>query len=98
MIGKSMSDYLQGESARVHDPDFVTVFSSRGRALARKVNWKIVTTNPPFDESKFALYDLASDPGETTDLREEEPEIFAELLEIWRRKRVEYGYIVPLDL
>lgn len=98
MVGESMTAFLGGESAQVHDDDYVTVLLHRGQAMARKGNWKIVTTFAPFDESKFELYDLASDPGETVNLRTEEPEIFAELLGLWRVKRREYGYVLPQDL
>jgi len=98
MVGESMSAFLRGRSGRIHDDDYVTVLAHRGQGLVRKGQWKIVTTFAPFDESKFQLYDLQSDPGETVDLRTEEPEIFAELLGYWRKKRVEYGYILPQDL
>ncbi len=98
MVGESMAAFLDGRSAQVHDDDYVTVLAHRGQGLVRKGRWKIVTTFAPFDESKFQLYDLQTDPGETLDLRAEEPEIFAELLGLWRKKRVEYGYILPQDL
>jgi arylsulfatase len=98
MVGESMAGFLGGQSDRIHDDSYVTVLAHRGQAMARRGRWKIVTTFAPFDESKFQLYDLQSDPGETVDLRSEEPEIFAELLGIWRKKRIEYGYILPQDL
>ena len=98
MVGESMVDFLGGRSDRIHDDNYVTVLLHRGQAMVRKGDWKIVTTFAPFDESKFQLYDLASDPGETVDLRQEEPEVFAELLALWREKRVEYGYVLPQDL
>jgi arylsulfatase len=98
MVGESMAGFLDGRREQVHDDDYVTVLAHRGQAMARKGHWKIVTTFAPFDESKFQLYDLGSDPGETLDLRTEEPEIFLELLSIWREKRLEYGYILPRDL
>jgi arylsulfatase len=98
MVGESMAAYLDGRREQVHDDDYVTVLAHRGQAMARKGHWKIVTTFAPFDESKFQLYDLLSDPGETVDLRAEEPEKFSELLSIWREKRLEYGYVLPQDL
>jgi len=98
MVGESMGPFLSGANSQIHDDDYVTVLLHRGQAMARKGNWKIVTTFAPFDESKFALYDLQTDPGETVDLRQEEPEKFAELLDLWRQKRREYGYVLPQDL
>ncbi len=98
MVGESMAAFLDGSTGHIHEDDYVTVLAHRGQGLVRKGRWKIVTTFAPFDESKFQLYDLQTDPGETLDLRAEEPEIFAELLGLWRTKRVEYGYILPQDL
>jgi arylsulfatase len=98
ILGESMVGLLSGSVDRVHDDNYITVFSHRGRAFVRQGDWKILTLNGPFDESNFELYNVADDPDETENLREAEPEKFAELLEIWREKRLEYGIIVPRDL
>ncbi len=49
-------------------------------------------------EDRFRLYNLEADPGETTDLSESYPEKRAELLEIWRQRRIELGIVLPEDL
>ena len=98
MLGESMSNFLSGESESIHDDQYVTILSHRGRAFLRKDKWKIVTTFGPFDEENFELYDVVSDPGETTNLAAAEPEIYAELIGIWRNKRREGGIILPSDL
>jgi arylsulfatase A-like enzyme len=98
MLGESMVGLLAGRDDRVHDDDYITVFSHRGRAFVRQGDWKIVTLNGPFDEADFELFNIADDPDETEDLRFSEPEKFEELLDIWREKRREYGIIVPRDL
>ena len=98
MLGESMLAFLGGAASAIHDDQYVTVISHRGRSLVRKGRWKIVTMQGPFDEANFELYDLVSDPGETNDLRDSEPEIFAEMLEAWRTKRRELGIILPEDL
>ena len=79
MLGESMVDFLAGNQDHIHDDDYVTVFSHRGRAYVRKGKWKIVTMNGPFDEADFQLFDIASDPGETNNLYFEHPEIVHEL-------------------
>ena len=98
MLGESMSKFLSGESELVHDDQYVTILSHRGRAFLRKDKWKIVTPFGPFDEENFELYDVVSDPGETANLAAAEPEIYAELIGIWRKKRREVGIILPSDL
>ena len=98
MLGESMISFLSGDDDRIHDEDYVTVMHHRGRALVRKDRWKIVTMDPPFDESKFELFDVISDPGETNNLAESEPEIYSELLDTWRTERKNLGIVLPADL
>ena len=98
MLGESMQDFLAGNSDAIHDDNYVTVLSHKGRAFVRKAAWKIVTTEFPFDESKFELYDVVADPGEIHNLADDEPEKFAELLEIWRVERRKLGIVLPQDL
>jgi len=98
MLGESMVSFLAGESKTVHDDDYVTLISHRGRSFVRKGQWKLVVMEGPFDEEKFELYDVLADPGETHDLRNSMPEIYTEMLETWREERLELGIILPKDL
>jgi len=98
MRGKNMADFLQGSSDTVHVVDHLTVQFHRGRAYLRHGHWKITAQDMPFDESGFALYDLQTDPGETTDLSEQYPNKREELLSLWREQRQELGVVLPQDL
>jgi len=98
MLGESMNDFLAGNSDAVHDENYVTILSHRGRSFVRQGRWKIVTTTGPFDESNFELFDIAADPGEVNNLAAAEPEKLATLIEIWRTQREEMGIILPEDL
>lgn len=98
MLGESMVSFLKGESKVVHDDDYVTLISHRGRTMIRKGRWKLVVMDGPFDEEKFELYDVQADPGETRDLRSSNPEIYAGMLETWQKERLELGIILPKDL
>jgi arylsulfatase len=98
MLGESINDFLSGETDTVHDEDYVTLQFTAGRAYLRKGHWKISTLDPPFDENKFELFDIESDPAETTNLENDEPEIYAELIGLWQTRRRELGIILPEDL
>jgi len=98
MLGESTVKFLAGEYTRVHDDNYVTTQYIRGRAYVRKGFWKISNLDGPFDESKFELFNLETDPGETDDLSESEPEKRAELVELWRQERTKLGIILPQDL
>ena len=98
MLGESMTEFLAGKSEQVHDDDYVTVLSHRGQAFLRQGRWKILTTERPFDEANFRLYDIVADPGEIYDLADSEPEKLAELIALWRVERRKLGIILPEDL
>ena len=98
MLGESMLSFLRGDRSEVHSEDYTTTLFHGGRAFVRQGRWKLVVLEPPFDESTFELFDLAADPGETTNLAEAEPEKLAEMLALWRSERARLGIILPEDL
>ena len=74
------------------------MLSVSGQSLVRQGRWKLAAIDMPFAESKFALYDIEADPGETTDLSAQFPEKRAELLSLWRTERTALGIVLPEDL
>jgi arylsulfatase len=98
MRGASWVPMLQGQVEATHADDYVTVLSHRGHALVRQGRWKLTAIESPFAEEKFALYDIETDPGETTDLSGQEADKRQELLQIWRQQRLELGIVLPQDL
>lgn len=98
MRGTSLVPVLLGQVDSVHADDKTTVLFHRNRAYVRQGKWKLTSIEAPFDERHFALYDLAADPGETTDLSDAHPEKRAQLIELWRSERKALGIVLPLDL
>jgi arylsulfatase len=98
MLGESMAGFLSGAAEAVHTDDYVTVLYHGGRAYLRQGNWKISNLEPPFDERDFELFDVSTDPGETSNLAESHAEKYEELLELWREERKKLGIILPQDL
>ncbi len=98
ILGESMVSFLSGEAGAVHDDQYVTTLFHDGLALLRQGDWKLSTLEPPFDESGFELFDLSVDPGEANNLAEEEPEKYAEMIELWQAERERLGIILPEDL
>jgi arylsulfatase len=85
MLGKSMMTYLMGKSPVVHDSTYVAGLWSGGFASLRRGRWKLVNTERPFREEHLKLYDLLSDPGETTDLSKARPATYQAMMERWRQ-------------
>ena len=98
MLGASFRSLLAGHPGPVHDRDYVTTLSHRGRSFVRRGKWKIVADPRPFDEANFELYDIDSDPGEITDLSVAFPEVREELILLWRDQRKALGVVLPSDL
>ena len=95
MEGASMAALLSGGASDVHADGYVTALLHGGRAYVRRGRWKLTTLEPPFDEAGFELFDLDADPGETRDLAADRPEIFREMVELWRSERERLGIVVP---
>ncbi len=94
--GRSLLAHLGGESDTVHGDAFINGWEAYGRRAFRSGNWKIVWLWDPYGPSRWELFNLADDPGETHDLSEAEPEKLAELLAGWDGY-VESTGIVVLD-
>lgn len=92
--GTSILPYLQNKAPNIHDENYGTGLEHKGHIYYRKGNWKIVMLEGPYDESKFMLFNLETDLGETTDLRSENPEKFNELLSEWNAYRKQNGIII----
>ena len=98
ILGESAVGFLTGEEKAIHDASNVTVFSHAQRAYVRQGEWKLMTLDRPFDERNFELFNLAEDPGETTDLSARNFDKRNELLDIWRQQRRRLGIVLPQDL
>jgi len=98
MRGESAWSYLAGRAPVVHDDSYVTTLAYNQRAFVRRGDWKLLSLARPFAEPEFALYDLATDPGETTDLSSRYPERRETMLELWRRERRALHITLPEDL
>lgn len=81
--GNSLVSFISGETDQIHDEDYVFAVEHVGHAMLRKGNWKITNVIRPLDPGNFELYNLHEDMGEQHDLRDREPEKYAELLAEW---------------
>ncbi|MEM9173506.1 MAG: sulfatase/phosphatase domain-containing protein, partial [Pseudomonadota bacterium] len=95
MLGESMRELLAGSASRIHADEYSVAMAHIGKAFFRYGDWKLVTLNAPFDESKFELYNLANDPGEQVDLRQAVPEQYARMVDLWRRESKRQGVQLP---
>lgn len=95
MSGTSLVPLLQGHAERVHAPDELLALSHREHAYVRLGEWKLVSSDQFDGLGTFELFDLSSDPGETTDVSSRFPEKRAELLDSLAAFRARVGVQLP---
>ena len=82
LIGKSLLPVLNGSQVDIHANDGMGYELFEMKAYI-KGNWKILRLPEPMGSGQWELYDLEKDPGETTDLSGQFPDIKNELLKAW---------------
>jgi len=99
--GHSLKPLLAGKADTARPADEVVSWELFDGRAARRGNWKAVYLAPgrsPYLPAQctgdWELYDLATDPGETTDLAKREPERLRELVAAWNLYAEAKGVIV----
>jgi hypothetical protein len=68
-----------GEPGPIHPADHAIGYELSGNQAVFKGDLKLVRNMAPVGDGQWHLYDLRKDPGETRDLRDSMPEVFAAL-------------------
>jgi arylsulfatase/uncharacterized sulfatase len=84
MTGRSLAPLVFDEADSVYAPDEAVGFETSGQAALFRGDYKLVRNMPPFGDGVWRLFNVAVDPGESGDLKEQEPELFRELLHEYR--------------
>ncbi len=79
LYGRSIAPVLAGETSETLGEDESFGVEVSGNAALYRGDWKLVRTALPRGDFEWRLYDLSTDPGETTDLSAQYPQLFAEL-------------------
>ena len=79
LYGQSVLPVLTGEADETRGPEESFGVEVSGNAALYRGNWKLVRTALPRGDFTWRLFDLSIDPGETTDLSGENPELFADM-------------------
>jgi len=58
-------------------------------------NFKATWISRPFGESDWQLFDLATDPGESSDLSKQQPAVTQQLISAWEEYAKEVGVVPP---
>lgn len=77
--GRSLMPVLRGQAKNVYGDSDTFAFETSGMAALYRGPWKITKTLEPYGDEQWHLYDIARDPGETTDLAAEHPKLFEDM-------------------
>lgn len=93
LYGRSILPLLSGASTETRGADESFGFEVSGNAALYRGNWKLVRTALPRGDFTWRLFDLSVDPGETTDLSVDNPELFAEMRAEYEAYAAETGVL-----
>lgn len=79
MDGISLLPLLEGRKGQKEHENLYFEFAERNSQAARKGPWKLIRLDIEKPGERYELYNLDSDPGETTDLAAHEPQKVEEL-------------------
>lgn len=89
--GRSLMPLLVGRADEVYGDADAFAIEVSGTAALFRGNWKITKTPAPYGDGQWRLYDLTRDPGETRDLSDNHPELFASMQAEYERYADEVG-------
>jgi len=93
MRGKSFSKVLSGENKSLYESSEYIAAEMQDGKWIRKGNYKAQFVTKPYGNAKWELYDLSTDPGETTDLSQLEPDMLKNFIVEWENYAVEVGVV-----
>ncbi|MEE4172720.1 MAG: arylsulfatase [Xanthomonadales bacterium] len=93
--GTSLVSLLDGSAEQVHGPAASQVFELFGRRSVRRGHWKALWLYEPYGRGRWALFDLARDPGERDDLSARHPDVLAALVADFDTYAARHGVILP---
>lgn len=95
MIGQNLEPLLTGSQTSVHKDDQPLGYELSGNAVLFKGDYKLVKNLPPYGDGNWRLYDIVTDPGETSNLSAAEPARFAAMQADYARFALANG-VLPM--
>ena len=81
--GRSLSGLLSGAAATVRSEDDVIGIEVSGNSALYRGAFKLMRNQPRWGDGQWRLFNIETDPGETQDLAQSQPELFASMREAY---------------
>jgi len=95
ITGKSLVAILKGEAPQVRDANQPLGYELSGNKALFMGDLKLTQNAPPVGDGQWHLYDIVKDPGETSDLQKQMPEVFAQMQQSYAKYEKEHG-VLPM--
>lgn len=94
MRGKSLAPVLDGSQRTTYGEQEVIAGEMLNGKWVRQGTLKAVSVAPPYGDGQWQLFDLSKDPGETTNLSEDKPEVLKNLQKSWQQYARDVGVVM----
>ena len=91
MSGKNILPLLDGAVAHIYEPNDYVGYELAGSVALFNDGYKIVFNWEPLGDGTWHLFDIVNDPGETIDLKAQNPDQFQHMLNLYQRYTAENG-------
>ena len=95
ITGQSLMPLITGQANEVHAEDDAIGYELAGQGVLFQGDYKLLKIRGPVGDDTWHLYDIVRDPGETRDLKSEEPARFQAMLSLYERFEQENGVLQP---
>jgi len=95
ITGSDFSGFLAGGSSLIHDSTQPIGYELGGNSALFKGDFKIVINRAGQGETQWHLFNIRTDPGETKDLAQQQPDLLAEMLADYENY-VQANNVLPL--
>ena len=97
ITGRSMMPLLEGSASAIYGDDEAIGMEVSGNSALIKGDYKLTRNTPPHGDNIWRLYNLAADPGESHDLRAQQPQRYNQMMADYSLYETEFGVIPPAE-
>ena len=91
ITGASLLPVLQGKKYFTHEKEKYIGYELSGNAALYKGDYKLLKNLPPLGDGEWHLYNIAVDPGEYRDLRDEMSDLYLQMITNYEEYAEEHG-------
>jgi len=95
ITGRDLAPVITGAAERAYGPDDWVGYELTDHGVLFQGDYKLVVNQPPVGDGEWRLFNIVTDPGETMDLAEAEPQRFQRMLANYEQYRRD-NKVVPV--